>query len=178
MVNDVILNDMDINRIVNVTAIECYVNHLLPSDTVSDLQINELKGTVGQAVALQHEIAACRLSDAMYGADAVNIARIQDLILALNNTIELLPSLDELQRMEISCSSDVFLEILIMAVKGSSLLHQQSFFKIKNAKKNFLDKKLTTLKKDFNANSGEILRTERELNRLMDDAMREEILKM
>jgi exonuclease III len=137
MVNDVILNDIDINRIVNVTAIECYVNHLLPSDTVSDLQIDELKGTVGQAMALQHEIATCRLSDAMYGADAVNIARIQELILALNNTIDLLPSLDELQGMEISCSSDVFLEILIMAVKGSSLSHQQSFFKIKNAQKIF-----------------------------------------
>jgi hypothetical protein len=114
----------------------------------------------------------------MYGTDAVNIARIQELILALSNTIDLLPSLDELQEMEISCSSDVFLEILIMAVKSSSLAHQHSFFKIKNAKKNFLDKKLTTLKRDFNANSGEILRTERELNRIVDDAMREEILKM
>jgi hypothetical protein len=129
MVSDVILNDIDINRVVNVTAIECYVNHLLPSDTVTDLQIDELKGMVGQAMALQHEIATCRLSDAMYGTDAVYITRIQELILALNNTIDLLPSLDELQGMEISCSSDVFLEILIMAVKSSSLAHQQSFFK-------------------------------------------------
>jgi hypothetical protein len=45
-------------------------------------------------------------------------------------------------------------------------------------KKNFLNKKLTNLKRDFNANVGEILRTERELNKINDDAMREEISKM
>jgi hypothetical protein len=101
MLNDVILKDIDINRVVNMTAIECYINHLIPSDTVSDLQIDELKVTVGQAMALQYEIAACRLNDAMSGTDAVNIARIQELILALNNTIDLLPSIDELQEMEL-----------------------------------------------------------------------------
>ncbi len=41
-----------------------------------------------------------------------------------------------------------------------------------------MDKRITELKRDFNANLGEILRTERELNKIMDDAMREEILKM
>jgi hypothetical protein len=34
------------------------------------------------------------------------------------------------------------------------------------------------LKKDFNANSGEILRTERELNNIVEMDLREEILKM
>jgi arsenate reductase-like glutaredoxin family protein len=114
----------------------------------------------------------------MYGTDPVNIARIQELVQALNNTLDLLPALEELQGMDLSCSSDVFLEILIMSVKNSSLSHQQNFFKIKNAKKNSLEKKITDLKKDFNANAGEILRTERELNKIVDDAMREEILKM
>jgi hypothetical protein len=41
-----------------------------------------------------------------------------------------------------------------------------------------LEKRITELKKDFDANAGEILRTERELNKIVDDAMREEILKM
>jgi hypothetical protein len=65
-----------------------------------------------------------------------------------------------------------------MAVKSSSLSHQHNLFKIKNAKKNYLEKKISTLKKNFNANTGEILRVERDLNRIVDDEMREEILKM
>jgi hypothetical protein len=176
--NDTILKDLNINQVVNLATLDCYINHLAPSDALSDLQIDELKLIIGQAVTMQHEIASCRLSDAMLGTDPVNIARIQELVQALNNTIELLPALEDLQEMELSCSNDVFLEILIMSVKNSSLSHQQNFFKIKNAKKNSLEKRIIDLKKDFYANAGEILRTERELNKIVDDAMREEILKM
>jgi exonuclease III len=135
VLNDTILKDFDINQVVNIATMECYINHLVPSDVVSDLQIDELKLIIGQATTMQHEIASCRLNDATLGTDYVNIDRIQELVQALNNTMELLPTLDELQEMDLSCSSDVFLEILIMSVKNSSLSHQQSFFKIKNAKK-------------------------------------------
>jgi hypothetical protein len=65
-----------------------------------------------------------------------------------------------------------------MAVKNSSLSHQHSFFKIRNARKKFLEKHLNNLKHNFNANSGEILRCERDLNRAVEDEAREEILKM
>jgi exonuclease III len=135
VLNDTILKDFDINQVVNIATMECYINHLVPSDVVSDLQIDELKLIIGQAMTIQHEIASCRLNDAMLGTDPDNIDRIQELVQALNNTMDLLPALDELQEMDLSCSSDVFLEILIMSVKNSSLSHQQSFFEIKNAKK-------------------------------------------
>jgi hypothetical protein len=65
-----------------------------------------------------------------------------------------------------------------MGIKNSSLSHQHNFFKIKNAKKINLDKKISRLKMDFNANAGEILRTERELNNIVEQDLREEILKM
>ncbi len=128
VVNDVILKDVDIDQVVSITAVECYINHLTPSDVISDLRINELKNIIGQVIVLQHEIADCHLSDATHGTDPANIARTNELIRALNNTMNLLPTLDDLQVMELSCSSDVFLEILIMAIKSSSLAHQQSFF--------------------------------------------------
>jgi hypothetical protein len=65
-----------------------------------------------------------------------------------------------------------------MCVKNSSLAHQHSFFKIKNAKRNSLEKRISNLKLNFNANSGEILRVERELNNIVELDLREEILKM
>ncbi len=117
VLNDAILKDFDINQVVNMTAIECYINHIIPSDIISDLRIDELRHTIGHAMAMQHEIASCRLNDAMLGTDPINIARINELVQALNNMLDLLPSLDELQLMDLSCSADVFLEILIMAEK-------------------------------------------------------------
>jgi hypothetical protein len=65
-----------------------------------------------------------------------------------------------------------------MAVKNTSLSHQHNFFKIKNAKRISLEKKISELRKDFNANSGEIFRTERELNNIIELDLREEIVKM
>jgi hypothetical protein len=41
-----------------------------------------------------------------------------------------------------------------------------------------LEKKLDRLKGDFNAHSGEILRTEKELNRIIETGLREEVEKM
>jgi hypothetical protein len=41
-----------------------------------------------------------------------------------------------------------------------------------------LDKRISTLKENFNANSGEILRLERELNNLIEQDLLEDILKM
>jgi hypothetical protein len=77
-----------------------------------------------------------------------------------------------------NCSRDVFLEILIIAFKSSSLSHQHNFFKIENARKKFLEKHITNLKNNFNANSGKILRCERNILRVVEDDVREEILKM
>jgi hypothetical protein len=39
-INDVVLTDSDLDDIVNITTRECYINHLIPSDTVSDLEIH------------------------------------------------------------------------------------------------------------------------------------------
>jgi hypothetical protein len=72
VLNDTILKDFDINQVVNIATMECYINHLVPSDAVSDLQIDELKLTIGQAMIMQQEIASCRLNDAMLGTDPVN----------------------------------------------------------------------------------------------------------
>jgi hypothetical protein len=73
---------------------------LIPSDVVSDLRIDELKNIIGQVIMLQHEIAECRLSDATHGTNDVNIARTNNLIRVLNETMDLLPTLDDLQIMD------------------------------------------------------------------------------
>jgi exonuclease III len=178
VINDAILKCPDLLDAVNIAAIECYVNHLTPTDAISDIEIDEMRVIIGRICTLQRELVALRLKEAEDGFDQTRADRITVTRDTIRIDLDLLPNLETLQDMEINCARDIFLEILIMAVKNSSLAHQHSFFAVRNARRNFLDKKLTTLKNNFDANSGEILRAERDLNRIVEGDAREEILKM
>jgi exonuclease III len=176
--NDTILKDADLEEIVNISVTECYINHLTLSATLSDVDIDSYRRTVGNVCKLQKELTACRLkiAEAIHGNDEYDRCNI--LRNATKNNLNTLPSLDLLQTLELSCPRDIFLETLIFSVKNSSLAHQHDFFKIRNAKRKKMENKITALKKDFTANAGEILRCERDLNKVAEDEMREEILKM
>jgi hypothetical protein len=134
VIDDVILKDEDLSELVNLTAIECYINHLVPTVDHSDLEIDNLKATIGNVLHLQKELIMCRLRDASLGFDQNVVDRIRDLRQSIKNNVDLLPTVEELQFLELSCDRDIFLEILIMAIKNSSLAHQHNFFKIKNAR--------------------------------------------
>jgi hypothetical protein len=47
-VNDAILTDPDLVEIVNIASLECYINHLSPSETMSDIEIDNLRLTIGR----------------------------------------------------------------------------------------------------------------------------------
>ncbi len=128
-------------ELVDITAIECYINHLTPNEIVSDIEIDNLRMNIGLVCSLHKELCGLRLMDAEHGSSQELIDRIAETKNAIKNNLELLPSLDRLQSLDLTCSSDVFLEILIMSVKGSSLSHQHNFIKIKNAKRLSLEKK-------------------------------------
>jgi hypothetical protein len=177
-INDVILKDPDLVEIVSITNIECYVNHLAPSETISDIEIKNYRLIIGRVCSMYKEVIECRLSDAENGLDQMVLDRIVELRNAIKNNLELLPGIEALQTFNLTCDRNVFLEILIMSVKASTLSHQHDFFKIKNAKKKYLETKIKDLKKNFQNNVAEILRTERDLNKVADDEMREEVLRM
>jgi hypothetical protein len=173
-----LLKDSDLLEIVNITAVECYVNHIIPSAHVSDIEINDMRLVIGRVCSLYKELVSDRLITAENGHNQEIADRILVTKNALKNNMDLLPNLETLQTYNLSCSSDTFLEILIMSVKNSSLAHQHDFFKIKNAKKIMLENKLRQLKKEFHANTAEILRTERDLKKVTEGGMREEVLRM
>jgi hypothetical protein len=114
--------------LVNITTIECYINHLLPNGDVSDIEIDTFRMNIGRVSSFHKDLCALRLLDAEHGSTQELIDRILETGNAIKNTLELLPSLEQLQSLELSCSKDTFLEILIMSVKGSSLSHQHDFF--------------------------------------------------
>jgi hypothetical protein len=177
-INDKILKDPDLVDVVNITVVETYINHIVPDANVSDLQIEVYKNIVGQVLMNQKDLSKLKLTIASTGFDRRLDENVRMLRNSIKNNLDQLPPIDVLQGCSLSCDNDVFLEILIMSIKNSSLGHQHDFFKIKNAKKACLEKKIINLKKNFNANVGEILRTERELNKIVEDDLREDVLKM
>ncbi len=158
--------------------LECYINHLTPTEFTSDIEIEEMRLLIGRVCSLHKDLVSLRLRESEFGFDQQNNDRIAETRNAIINNMDLLPNLEVLQNMEINCDRATFLEILIMAVKNSSLAHQHNFFKIRNAKRISLENKIRNLKKNFDANSGEVLRAERSLNAIVESDAREEILKM
>jgi hypothetical protein len=145
---------------------------------LSDFEIDNQRVIIGRVRSLYNELATVRLQDAELGSTQDRLDVMLEIRNAIKNNLDLLPSIEELQSCELSCSRDTFLEILIMAIKGSSLSHQHNFFKIKNARRKAIENKIKELKINFSQNMQEILRVERELNQIANDDMREEVMRM
>jgi hypothetical protein len=78
VINDTILKCPDIIDAVNIAAIDCYVNHLTPTDEISDIDITEMRITIGRTCTLQRELLAYRLKDAEEGFNQANADRIME----------------------------------------------------------------------------------------------------
>jgi hydroxymethylpyrimidine/phosphomethylpyrimidine kinase len=66
-INDTILHDTDLTEIVHVTTIECYINNLAPSATLSDIEIDNFKTIIGHILHHQKSLSECRLRIAENG---------------------------------------------------------------------------------------------------------------
>jgi hypothetical protein len=153
-----VLTDSDLDDIINITTLECYINHLIPSDALSDIEIDNHRVTIGRVCSLYKELSTARLKDAELGSTQERLEAMLETRNAIKNNLDLLPSIEQLQSCELSCSRDTFLEVLIIAIKGSSLSHQHDFFKIKNAKRKAIENRIKEFKKNFSQNMQEILR--------------------
>jgi hypothetical protein len=85
----------DLNDVVNITAKECYISHLIPSDNISDFDIEEMKLTIGRLCKLQNNLVAYRLIDSENGFELQNVDRIVETKNAIKNNLDLLLSLQE-----------------------------------------------------------------------------------
>jgi hypothetical protein len=82
--NDTILKDADLENKVNISVIECYINHLSPSATLSDVDIDNYRRTIGNVCKFQKELTACRLKI----AEANHDNEVYDRCNILRNAIQ------------------------------------------------------------------------------------------
>jgi hypothetical protein len=136
-----ILKDDDLQGIIGIAVIDTYINHLLPDNRTSDIDIGRYKVLIGDVLVNQNFLNACKLTLAERGYNQAVVDRCEALRARINRTLSDLPSIEFLENCNLSCERDTFLEVLIMCVKNSLLAHQHNFFKIKNAKKKQSGKK-------------------------------------
>jgi hypothetical protein len=136
MINDAILSVPDLVEIVIITTIGCYKSHLTPSADLSDIEINNMRLTIGHVYSLYKELVAHWLSVAENGFNQETVDRANENRNAIKNNMDLLPTLETLQTLSVSCSKDIFLEVLIMSIKDFSFAHQHEFFRSKTQREN------------------------------------------
>ncbi len=151
---------------------------MLPDEVFDFRQIDHIKRQTGQILNLQRELSNIKLQLAVIGHVEEYVDIIANISENINELLAILPSIKFLNNLRLSCDIDVFMEVLIMSIKNACLAYQHDFFKIRNLQKDRLEKKIDRLKGNFNAHSGEILRTERELNRIIETGVRQEVTKM
>jgi hypothetical protein len=158
--------------------IDTYASHIVPDLIFDERQLEFIKTRTGLAISLLKNLSNLKVRLANDGFVEDYVANCTNLWNQIAETLDNLPSPDFLNSLNLSCTKDVFLEILIMSIKNSCLAYQHNLFKIKNMQKSRFGKKIDNLKLDFIANAGEILRTERELDRIIELELREEVAKM
>ncbi len=92
-IDDSILKDSDLSDIISITALECYINHLIPSENISNIEIDNFRALIGRVLELQKELTSCKLKDSENGFEQDNIDRVRHLRLLIKNNIEQLPNI-------------------------------------------------------------------------------------
>ncbi len=89
----------------------------------------------------------------------------------------LLPDIGFLETLTLSCDLYIFFEVLAGCVKNDVMGFQSFFFKERKAKKMSLINSIKVLKQNYGNNSEQILNTERKLNELVENELRENLAK-
>jgi len=151
VIKNCILTGDTVEDYVHASVVECYVQHAQISENFSPVQKAGLLQTIGEMLENLREIDEARLAwlqddnpDLDPGIE-IRMGRVREQI---NN----LPALEFFENMELTCEKEIFLEVLVMQLKANILSHKDRYFKQKRAKIDRLNRHLSVLKRDFEAN--------------------------
>ena len=93
----------------------------------------------------------------------------------IENLVGDLPVLADMERLDLSCSPDIFFEVLCGETRQSALKQQSLKYKLETQTEDSLERELKTLKVDYIANQAEIFNKERELTAHIENKLREDL---
>jgi hypothetical protein len=130
---------------------------------------------IGNIIGTLEEIKNRELRLADMGQNDGEAIQIEGLRAEVRLLFEDMPELTFFENLSLSCSDDVFFEIIANAVRNNTMAHQSTVYAIKNARKLRLTNNIKDLKERFNANSREILILERELSNMEENERKVEL---
>ena len=89
-----------------------------------------------------------------------------------------LPTPEQLDELSLTCGDDIFLEVLMGAIRSSLISFQSWVRKLSTLKKNSLIVRINSLRDNFIVNSGNISELQAELNELIEAKIKEKIKAM
>ena len=163
---------------VNSSVIETYIQHATIDVNYTDVQKNLHLLILGRINIKIQESLTLKLQLANIGTDnllELQIAAIKPEVEELFDSLPDLPFFENLPRPGY-CNDGLFFDTLVHCVRNGVLLQQKNIFNVRAHKKQELITRLKNLKQDYTRNSREIHATERQLNGLISNELRSEIL--
>ncbi len=177
-VKNCILKEDEVNWQVNSSVIETYIQHAIIDVNYTDVQKNLHLLTLGRINIKIQESLSLKLQLANIGTDnllELQIAAIKPEVEELFDSLPDLPFFENLPRPGY-CNDGLFFDTLVHCVRNGVLLQQKNIFNVRAHKKQELISRLKKLKQEYTRNSREIHATERQLNGLISNELRSEIL--
>jgi Reverse transcriptase (RNA-dependent DNA polymerase) len=166
-----LINDPIVRATVAATVLEAHLQNA-DSNSFPSYEKNRYLLELGRIFNRIEDFNANKLIRLSNGND---IGNDQQLMVEIDEIFETLPDLEFFENIDKSCSADIFFESLLLSVKNSVLSQQHKIYKVKNAKKNLLLKRLNELKKNRDNNELLVQNLEREYSSFLESELRSEI---
>ena len=178
IIKDTLLNDVDLDSHVKSAVFECYLQHYQARENEPNLQpeINRHLLMIGRISSLLNEIKLVELNMAVNGFTELQDLTVSGKRAEINLIFEDLPDLPYFEQLPNMVSHDTFFLTLVNCIKNNVLSHQATVFKRRSEQKNILKNAISELKENFNANTADILRIERNLSDIIEGELRDELL--
>jgi exonuclease III len=155
--------------VVETAAAETYLQHADRDQADLDLDeglqhIGRLINAIKRCNDLEFEIA--------FGGDNPDLIRsLEAAREELYQDVDSLPDTGRLNEISLTCTPDVFLEILMGNIRNSLISFQAWIIKVRNAKKNNILQNLYRLKQDYLINCDLIYDLEKQLTKIRDEEL-------
>jgi len=177
IVKDCILKNVDLPSYVKASVIECYLQHYEPDDNLENLpdreEVRNHLTVIGRIMTLLKDISNLEIKQAVEGHTERDDLLIEGKRGEINLLFDDLPELAFFENLPNNHNPGVFFQTLANCIRNNVLSHQATIYKLRKENKSRLNKRILELKKNFDNNNMEILRTERILSSVIEQELRD-----
>jgi hypothetical protein len=147
---------------------ETHINHTELDQFFTEELKNTLLESIGNCTVWLNQIKTLLDEEATFGYDGIRNIEIERLRSLIRLEIEELPDPDFFNNLGKTCEDDLFLEVLISEMRCRALSVQSTLFKNSSKKIQILTNEIKNLKMEYDVNANLIFEKERELARILD----------